>query len=374
MTGRIVITQLLIFFFMKSGCADIRIALFHGDKVQSVVFSTVQGEYLLTADGRQIAAVRKGTMFHIEQTEKGLSVHDTLQAYGYFNQLEFKGISDSNVFQLKPVYPSMNARESDDNLTLDLAGGSLRMVNRMDMEKYIAGCVEAEGGPNASEEFYKAQAVIVRTFAYRNFARHAPQGFNLCDGVHCQAYHGKSRMNKTIYSATSATRGMILADSRGEAINTSYHANCGGITSSASMAWNKDLPHLVSVKDPFCSKSSQHSWKKSLSLGEWKNYLKQKGIIWKPGELMDTVTGMRRKYLVYGDARLPMTEIRQDLNLRSAFFTLEENSDTVIITGYGYGHGVGMCQDGAMEMSRAGFCFVDILMFYFHQVQLSTKE
>ncbi len=78
----------------------------------------------------------------------------------------------------------------------------------------------------------------------KNFTRHAIHGFNLCDGVHCQAFNGKSHMNRIIYDAVNQTEDKILVDETGNPIMTAYHANCGGLTCSASMAWNKDLPYL----------------------------------------------------------------------------------------------------------------------------------
>jgi len=375
MRCRILIMNVLLLLLESATAADIKIALFYNGNIQSVVFTTIEGEYRLSGDGGQIAVIRKGTMFHIEQTENGIAVHDTLQAYGTFNRLEFTGVSVSNLFMLKPVFPALTGKESDDNLSIDLAGGSLRMINRLELEKYIPGSVETEGGPGATEEFYKAQAILIRTYAFRNFTRHAQQGFNLCDGVHCQAFNGKSRMNKVIYSAVAATRDLILADAQGLPITTAYHANCGGMTSSAAMAWNKDLPYLLPVHDPFCNESSLHNWRKNISLDEWRNYLQGKGIeVAQAMPETDSIPAGRVKYL-NGTVALPMTVIRADFGLRSAFFTLAGENGNIAFNGHGYGHGVGMCQEGAMEMARNGYCYVDILMFYFSRhVQITQKK
>ena len=108
---------------------DILIGLFYGINIQSVVFSAVEGEYILSGNGRQIAAIRKGTMFHIEWTSSGLAVRDTLQSYGIYNNLEFKGISGVNVFQVKPVFPSLPPKESDDVLSISLFNDALRLIN-----------------------------------------------------------------------------------------------------------------------------------------------------------------------------------------------------------------------------------------------------
>jgi stage II sporulation protein D len=352
--------------------ADIRVGLFYGRDIRSIVFSVIDGEYILSGDGHKIAVIRKGTMFHIGLTGAGLAVNDTLRSYGVFHRLDFTGVSSDNVFQVKPVFPSLPAKESDDNLSTTVSDQGIQLINILDLEKYIPGTVEAEGGSTAANEFYKAQAVLSRTYAVKNFTRHASEGFNLCDGVHCQAFNGKSRWNRIIYGAANETRNNILVDGNGDPIITAYHANCGGVTSSASMAWNKDLPYLVGIKDPFCDGSPRHNWSKTLTVDEWNKYLKGKGI-----KSTDIGAGMnidsRQKYWLYGSVRLSLTTIRQDLALRSSFFTLSSDQGTVTISGHGYGHGVGMCQEGAMEMARVGYNYLDILMFYFHGVRLSNR-
>ena len=351
---------------------DLRIGLFYDKDLQSIVFTVVEGEYVLYGNNLRVAVARKGSIFHIERTGAGLSVQDTQQSYGTFGNLELNGMSAINVFLVKPVLPSLPARESDDNLIVSLSDNALQLINRMEMEKYVAGTVESEGGPNATIEYYKAQAVLIRTFARKNFYRHAHEGFNLCDDVHCQAYKGKSRLNKEIFAATLATKDQILADAHGEPVITAYHANCGGITASASMIWNKDLPYLIPVKDPFCNGTSNHDWNKSLSREDWNTYLSTKGF---PGVVLPDVSEpalTRQKFLDPERIRLPMTQIRDDLKLKSSYFTLHALNGQVEISGHGYGHGLGLCQDGAIEMARVGYCYVDILMFYFHGLKLVT--
>lgn len=368
-----VLASVLILVSCLVHAADIRVGLFYGNNVQSVVFSVVEGEYMLSGDGRLVAVVRKSTMFHIEMSASGMMVSDTAHSYGTYLKLEFKGVSATNVFQVKPVFPSLPSKESEDNLTIGMRDRSLQLINILDLEKYVPGTVEAEGGSNGGIEYYKAQAVITRTFAVKNFTRHATQGFNLCDGVHCQAFKGKSHMNRLIYDAATQTAGKILVDETGNPIMTAYFANCGGVTCSASMAWNKDLPYLTSVHDPFCDRSSQRDWTKSITLAEWNSYLAQKGIPDGSESPLSIAGAGRQKYLYPDLQKVPLTLLRDDLKLKSSFFTMEEANGTVILHGHGYGHGVGLCQDGAIEMARVGYSYIDILMFYFHGVTLADR-
>jgi stage II sporulation protein D len=369
----LVLIMMLINTLPNQG-ADIAIGLFYNRDVQSVVFSTVEGEYLLTGDGRQVAVIRQGEIFHIEHTGFGMEVHDTLQSYGVFKNLVFTGVSVDNVFQVKPVFPALPAKESDDVLNINLFNDALMLINRLSLEKYIPGTVEAEGGTNAGAEYYKAQAVLTRTFAVRNFHRHAHEGFNLCDGVHCQAFNGKSRMNTKIYAAAHSTEGEMLTDRTGAPILAAFHANCGGITGNASTEWNRDLPYLSPVRDPFCIKSEYRNWTKSIPLADWNAYLQGKGYFGEPENLYSTTETGRQKYLDRVNNKLLLTEIRIDLKLNSSFFHVEPANGSVTIHGHGYGHGLGMCQQGAMEMARVGYTYMDILMFYFRRVKISRNE
>lgn len=358
-----------------SKSADLRIGLFYGSEIQSVVFSTVEGEYLLYANDRQIATISRGNVLHIEKTSAGLELHDTKQSYGVYPELEFKGVSATNIFQLRPVFPALDPKESDGDLSISYSGNAIRLINLIDMEKYVSGTVESEGGSNASSEFYKAQAVIVRTFAVKNYLRHAQEGFNLCDGVHCQAFNGITSLNKEVFAATRATKDEILVDSNGEPAITAYHACCGGITGRASDEWQGELPYLVPVKDPFCRKSKHLNWMKTVTLKEWNDYLKKQNINNLSENPFKQNETNRQKYLDPENERLPLTGIREYFKLKSSFFNIEKSTDnsSVIFRGHGYGHGLGMCQEGAMEMARVGYTYTDILMFYFKGLELKKR-
>lgn len=350
---------------------DIRIALFYDQEIQAVVFSVTEGEYSLTGDGHTIAVVRKGNMFHIERSGAGLAVHDTAQVYGTFRSLTCYGQSSSNVFQVKPVNPSLRPRESDDHLTLSVRNEALQLINQLELDKYIPGTVEAEGGSTAKPEYYKAQAVIARTYAIKNILRHAHEGFNLCDGVHCQAFSGKSRLNSAIIAAARETEDEILVDRNREPVVTAYHACCGGMTGKASVEWNRELPYLVPVTDPFCNGSRHRNWTRQIPRAEWQDYLAQKGYV--PGSEKFFLTGDsgRKKFLDGESGQLLMTEMRSDFQLKSSYFKVSEDNNGVVLHGHGYGHGLGLCQEGAMEMARVGYSYVDILMFYFHDLSLT---
>jgi stage II sporulation protein D len=366
------LTLLFLWWFCSRAlpASEIKIGLFYGTEVQSAVFTAVEGEYMLSGDSMQVTLVREGSIIFLVETSRGLEVHDTTRSFGSFQSLEFRGRSGVNVFRIKSVVPASGAKESDDDLLVYRGERSIRLINRFDLEKYISGTVESEGGSNALPEYYKAQAVITRTFALKNHLRHAREGFNLCDGVHCQAFNGKSRMNRDILAAVYSTRGEVLTGQDGTPVIAAYHANCGGITGSASVEWNGDLYYLSPVSDPFCVKSSHHNWVKSIPLKEWNEFLGANGIVADTPGLYNQGDAGRQKYLDKTGQKLPLAGIRDTFKLKSSYFYVVRNNDSVEFHGHGYGHGLGLCQEGAMEMARVGFTYVDILMFYFRGLEL----
>ncbi len=349
---------------------DIKLGLFYGHEVNALVFSVTEGEYIIYGDYRQVGIAPRGFMVHVENSDQGLTLQDTLSVLGPFSRIEFKGISGDNVFRVRPVFPSLPPKESDDNLLLQPDLNSIRIINVLDLEKYIAGTVEAEGGWTAGIEFYKAQAILARTFAVRNFYRHGTEGYNLCDTEHCQAFKGKSRKNPEIQAASSATRDLLLQDKHGNLVNPLYHSNCGGMTADAFHVWKEPLSYLRPVSDPFCVKSPNARWEVARSRKDWITYLISKGAKREQLQLsgLNFTPPGREMYFSQGDTMIRMTDIRKDLNLKSAWFSVTEVSDKVIISGRGYGHGAGMCQEGAMEMAKKGYVYVDILHFYFTDV------
>ena len=80
----------------------------------------------------------------------------------------------------------------------------------------------------------------------------------------------------------------------------------------------------------------------------------------------------RKAYFEYKGRRLKLTKVRRQFNLRSTYFTVSESGNNVVLRGRGYGHGVGLSQDGAIEMSRRGYSYRQILGFYFDGVELEA--
>ena len=73
-----------------------------------------------------------------------------------------------------------------------------------------------------------------------------------------------------------------------------------------------------------------------------------------------------------GSFTIPFKQIRTDLGLRSSFFSVKVKGDSVILSGRGYGHGAGLCQEGAIVMASKGFDYRKIIGFYYRGVTIKN--
>jgi stage II sporulation protein D len=283
--------------------------------------------------------------------------------------------------RLRVLGTKIPERTYNGSMVISPAGGSMQVVNRVPLEAYTAGVVQAEAGRGHHREYYKIQAVSCRTYALTNQRKHLLDGFELCDGVHCQVYHGRCRSD-SIQKAVDATRSLVLVDQDINIIHATFHSNCGGETVNAEDLWSKSEPYLRATRDTFCLGAPHATWKKTLSRAEWLGYLKRRHGLdatdtMRLNAVLDYVPQCRDLYLGNTTPGIPLKHVREDLKLRSTYFSVRSEGDKVELAGRGFGHGVGLCQEGAMRMAKAGRSYMDILHHYYtdvHLVELSTLD
>jgi len=253
--------------------------------------------------------------------------------------------------------------------------GSLVLINICNIETYIAGVVKAEGGPGKNIEYFKTQAVIARTYMYRYFDKHVTDRFNLCDITHCQAFNGISG-DTVINRAPLETNGEVILGPDSTLIIAAFHSNCGGETAPSESVWLTNEPYLIKVTDPFCTSSRNARWQTSMSREEWTGYLEKMGYTGDKNNplLLNFSQKARIAEIKAGAFSIAPAQVRTDLNLRSSFFSVTASGDSVLFSGRGYGHGVGLCQEGAMSMAMKGFDYRQIISFYYTGVFLADIQ
>jgi stage II sporulation protein D len=249
---------------------------------------------------------------------------------------------------------------------------TLVLINIVGIEDYIAGVVESEGGAGRNIEYYKTQAVIARTYLYKYFDKHISDRYNLCDDTHCQAFKGYSS-NPIIFRAALETRDLVILDKDSSLIVAAFHSNCGGETSPPEDVWLTCQSYLKRVTDPYCLTSRNARWVKIIKREDWIAYLKRSGNT-DDKDIPASFSFIQNSRLTDYKTEavsIPLRNIRTDLDLRSTFFSVTENNSSIILNGRGYGHGVGLCQEGAMAMASQGFRFNQIIDFYYSGVLIT---
>lgn len=271
-------------------------------------------------------------------------------------------------------------------------------INVLDLETYLLGVVPLEiGGGRPAEELaaVKAQAIAARTYAIGHMGRRGSLGFDFYATVMDQVYGGAGVEDETASRAVRETRGEILTYG-GEPIQAYYHSTCGGRTAALHEVWpGEPRPYLQSVSDRrpdggwYCESSNRFRWTEHWDEDELEATLTQglrdrgvEGAVTRVEAL--EVTGRTTsgraeallvdtgddEYLVRADSIRWVLRPEPNRILNSAAIALEpEHSGGVVteltVEGAGWGHGIGMCQIGAIGRSRAGHSYRDILLAYY---------
>jgi stage II sporulation protein D len=288
-----------------------------------------------------------------------------------------------------PGAPTLHVRISE---------GGQSFVRRIELEEYVHGAIVSEFAPSAAELFhaermYEVQAIVSRTYAAANVARHQRDGFDLCDTTHCQLYRPSrlvvSRWTRAAANAVERTKGMILWHDTTPATAV-FHADCGGHTSAAHSVWGgRDRPYLSAVLDDGPAATAHQSWRYQTSLDDLRRALNgdPRTVV---GDRLDTIVVLdrdaggraervalhaAREAIVRGeDLRDVLIRAFGPRSIRSTRFTVRRDGALFTFEGQGFGHGVGLCQAGAFARVRAGETLASVLYRYFPGTRISPVQ
>ncbi len=299
-------------------------------------------------------------------------------------------------------------------LVISRGDNGLLVVNRLGVESYLRGVVPLEIGDRkpGEEAAVQAQAVAARSYSYIHMVDAGNRGFDMYGSVQDQAYGGVAAEQAISDAAVEATNGMVLRYA-GRIINTPYSSTCGGSTAGVKEVWwrQPDQPYLQAVSDRipgtdsyYCDPSPRFKWTATFDKSQLQATLeKYLGSVTPATEppvsaaaaaahpvslgairsirILDrtasnrvgsiSIQTARGNYVVRGnDVRFVLRTPSGGL-LNSTYFTAETASDEsgeisrLTIDGRGYGHGIGMCQWGAIGRARAGQDYRTILTTYY---------
>ena len=371
----IIITFVIAFSWLSGNSINIDVGLFWSYDVSAVKMSYSSGKYVIYGDSVQLGSLNEGDQVYFSPSGEKVKVKIGSIDKGEYDQIYLKQILVNSSCKVLPLRPKIKERAYKGDLMITRRNANLKVVNRVDLEDYVAGVVEAESGANQRLEYYKVQAIISRTYALKNYDKFVDQGFNLCDNVECQVYRGVVKYDQTIIKATHLTRGVVIVDDSANLISALYHSNSGGQTARAEDVWYKPVPYLRSIRDTFSLKSSNASWTRTIEKDKWLSYLKRKYKFPTHDSThhyaaLSFKQAYRKVYFNGSKYGIPLKDIRRDWKLKSTFFDLYEVGDKIVIKGRGFGHGVGLSQQGAMRMSKLGYSYTQILKFYFTGIHI----
>jgi len=352
----------------------VNIKIFSQIKVQSLTFSADAGIYSVWANGVEIVNTEKFPLIKFTYSNDSVEVKTFENIIGKYKRVKISSPNFVKSFRLKLILPDRKPRFYEDNLYISTEAGDLKCINEISLDNYIAGVVQAESGRRSFQEFYKVQAILARTFALSHLQKHVAENFNLCDHTHCQAYFGKTT-ELDIMKAVTDTKGKVVVDDNLNLIDAAFHSNSGGQTANSEDVWGSRLPYLRSVNDTFSTKMPNAKWERKMAKEDWLSYLKLKhnypiqdsNARWLA---LTFKQDSRKPYLEANNVRVPLKNVRTDLQLKSTFFSVISVGDSVIFKGRGFGHGVGMCQEGAMRMAKLGYKYPEVINFYYQKTQL----
>ncbi|MCM8804414.1 MAG: SpoIID/LytB domain-containing protein [Candidatus Omnitrophica bacterium] len=255
-------------------------------------------------------------------------------------------------------------------------------IREIELEDYISGVVAKEMGEKFPIEALKAQAVVSRTYLIWKKLTNKNNLYDIENSIYNQVF-GYCNSEK-IMKAIEETKGEILISPDGKIVPVFFHASSGGITTNPSDVWGGEYLFNTSTIDPYSEQGRYSYWKKIIP----KKYLsKIFGFEINKIEIIERDKTNRVKFLKllskYGkilnlkgnDFRLKVNEnTKIDFNnpyfIPSTLFDIKETEDSFIFEGKGYGHGVGMSQEGAKKMAEAGYDYIEILKFYFNGLEI----
>ena len=361
---RVAIILLLLLSAFTASADKIKVRLFSNSNIEAINVSFDLGLYDLYANDTLLLEPSLGEGMSVEllPTATGVKISVNGYEYGIYKQACIMATDTACIMCLNPTGVKQRTYEGD-LLVSAYDKSNLRIINSVEFETYLAGVVQSEIYGQQSDIF-RIQAVISRTWALRNMKKHRADGFNFCDYVHCQAYQNR------------CVRPDIMLGTMQSSSET-IHSNSGGQTANSEDVWRTALPYLRSVQDTFSYRMRQSNWTKVISKDKWLNYFsKTHKLNTQDPEVRNTLLTFSQPQRQARILGVPLTRVRTDFGLKSTFFSVSTDSKTgdVILSGHGYGHGVGLSQEGTIRMVSLGIAYDSIIRHYYTGAQIHHDE
>lgn len=372
----------------ESNINSIRVLLYDKPDFFELVFNT---RVNLFNESKKIAEIYTGNKLKFLSDSNKIKVS--------IDNYEF--ISDS--FYIKSIdgeVLSLNSKKYRGIVKIFSQDSQIKFVIQLSLEDYVKGVMTKEMPLGSGTENYnalKAFSICIRTYAY-NKIKGNKNFFDVYPDTRDQVYGGVGGETEISNDIVDETKGQLLYFDDEPAI-VFYHSTCGGTTEDVQNVFeNKFIPYLISVKDGnehFCKISPRYEWSEyyteqvilerlyNSKLILSKNYkisdlqIKSRFNSGRVKELKITLIGINneeKEVLLVGNSMRSVLRSSDGKSLlKSNYFDLEvDENKNVIINGKGNGHGVGLCQWGAIGQSRIGRDYKEILNHYFPGTKIKS--
>lgn len=373
---RLAFLFLFLAIVLSASAERVKVRLFSNNNIEALYVSFDLGLYdLYSGDSLLLeASLGEGMTVELIPSTAGVKVSVNSYEYGTYKQVILRATDTACIMCLNPK--GVKQRTYEGNLVVSAFDArNLRIINDVDFETYLAGVVQSEIYGQQSDIF-RIQATISRTWALRNMGKHRADGFNFCDYVHCQAYQNRC-IRPDIMLGTMQSSGETIVDADGKLIDTPFHSNSGGETANSEDVWRSALPYLRSVQDTFSFRMRQSNWTKVIPKDKWLNYFaKTHKLNIQDAEVRNTLLTFEQPHRKAKILGVPLTRVRTDFKLKSTFFsvTTDAKSGDVVLNGHGYGHGVGLSQEGTIRMVSLGIAYDSIIRHYYTGASVHKDE
>ncbi|MBP2628222.1 MAG: SpoIID/LytB domain protein [Firmicutes bacterium] len=311
-------------------------------------------------------------------------------------------------------YIEVNKKQYRGNIDIHITHGSavLTIVNTLPIEQYLYGVIAKEMSPSWHFEALKAQAVAARTYALYNLNKHQNDDYDVCATTDCQIYDGRESEVTQVIKAVDNTSGQVIM-AQGKVIPAYFHSSSGGYTENSENVWGTYESYLRGVVD-YDQNSPLYKWEKKLTTNELTAAINKAGytigiikaielppLTSKPMNTPERGVSGRVKVIQFigstGSAQLTGEQLRKILGLKSTLFDVSvmvpveqavdfgqsfitdkkeihrisgRPNEIIVISGFGWGHGLGLSQWGAKAMAEQGpqgdsTYFKEILKHYY---------
>ncbi|QQS37648.1 MAG: SpoIID/LytB domain-containing protein [Ignavibacteriales bacterium] len=360
---------------------------------QSELTYIVQTTVTLSDSKNKIAVVKKGNVILFTKDDDQIKLKINGQSFenDYF-EIQPEDSTELINFNSKNYRGKLRFLNSDDGI---------KIINVINIEDYLKGVLPSEmplGKGDINLEALKAFSICARSYTLLKLEK-ASNVFDLYVDVRDQVYGGADTEKQLSNRAVEETRGTVLFYDN-KLATTFYHSTCGGKTENSVNVFTKgELPYLSGVGDgepSYCSISPRFKWKEVISRSELIKRFKNASVISGENfELENIEIKSRFESGRVSELSITLVENEEDQktislygnNIRSVIRTADNKSilfsnwfdvsidgNDVVFSGRGYGHGVGMCQYGAINMSHQGKDFREIINHYFPGTVIEKYE